>query len=67
MNDRTTQIMNAAFDYANSNLTNTTELFAERLIELVVKECGEIAFCNAHVSGGDLIQLFKEHFDIADD
>ena len=36
----------------------------EKLIELVVRECAEVAGCNAHVSGFSLGDLIKEHFGV---
>jgi hypothetical protein len=34
------------------------------LIELIVKECAEVAGCNGHVSGFTLSDLIKQHFGI---
>jgi hypothetical protein len=36
----------------------------EKFAELIVRECAEVAFCNFHVSGGDLGDLLKEHFGV---
>lgn len=37
---------------------------AEKLIQLVIQECCEVAHCNSHVSGLALGRMFKEHFGI---
>lgn len=34
----------------------------EKLIEMVVNECAEVAGCNGHVSGFTLADLIKQHF-----
>ena len=36
----------------------------EKFAELIVRECAELAGCNAHVSGFALGDLIKEHFGI---
>lgn len=36
----------------------------EKFAELIIKECAELAGCNAHVSGFALGDLIKEHFGI---
>jgi hypothetical protein len=34
----------------------------EKFAQLIIKECAEVAGCNAHVSGFALGDLIKEHF-----
>ena len=36
----------------------------EKFAELIVRECAEVAGCNAHVSGFALSDLIKEHFGV---
>ena len=36
----------------------------EKLAELIVKECAEVAHCNFHVDGLALGYLMKEHFGV---
>lgn len=36
----------------------------EKFAELIVKECAELAGCNAHVSSFALGDLIKEHFGV---
>lgn len=38
-----------------------------RFAELIVRECAEVAGCNAHVSGFMLGDLIKEHFGVEND
>ena len=38
--------------------------YSEKFAELIVRECAELAGCNAHVSGFALGDLIKEHFGI---
>ncbi len=35
----------------------------EKLVHLVVQECCEVAHCNFHVGGFELIELIKKHFE----
>jgi hypothetical protein len=35
----------------------------EKFAQLIIKECAEVAGCNAHVSGFALGDLIKEHFE----
>lgn len=37
---------------------------AEKFAQLIVKECAEVAGCNAHASGFALSDLIKEHFGV---
>ena len=37
---------------------------SEKFAELIVRECAELAGCNAHVSGFALGDLIKEHFGV---
>lgn len=39
------------------------DLFAQ----LIIKECAEVAGCNAHVSGFTLGDLIKQHFGVDDE
>jgi hypothetical protein len=39
------------------------DLFAQ----LIIKECAEVAGCNAHVSGFTLGDLIKQHFGLDDE
>lgn len=34
-----------------------------KFAQLIIKECAEVAGCNAHVSGFALGDLIKEHFE----
>lgn len=36
----------------------------EKFVELFVRECAEVAACNAHVSGFALGDLLKQHFGV---
>ena len=36
----------------------------QKYTELLIKECAEVAFCNAHASGSDVFMLIKQHFGI---
>ena len=36
----------------------------EKFAELIIRECAELAGCNAHVSGFALGDLIKEHFGV---
>jgi hypothetical protein len=36
----------------------------EKFAELIIKECSEVAGCNAHVSGFELGDLIKEYFGV---
>ena len=38
--------------------------YSEKFAELIVRECAELAGCNAHVSGFALGDLIKEHFGV---
>jgi hypothetical protein len=38
--------------------------FCKKFAELIIKECSEVAGCNAHVSGFELGDLIKNHFGV---
>lgn len=40
------------------------ELDPVKFAELIVRECAEVAGCNAHVSGFSLGDLIKQHFGV---
>ena len=46
-------------NYAEGSRRDLLNKFAQ----LIVKECAEVAGCNAHVSGFALGDLIKEHFE----
>ena len=50
----------------NKQISYNTELnaFAEKLANLIVKECAEVAHCNFHVDGLTLGGILKEHFGV---
>ena len=62
MNERIKQLsIEAGFpEWSN----HAIEFELEKFAELIVRECVEVAFCNFHVSGGDLGNLLKEHFGV---
>jgi hypothetical protein len=46
-------------NYAEGSRRDLLNKFAQ----LIIKECAEVAGCNAHVSGFALGDLIKEHFE----
>ena len=62
MNERIRELANEAGlpTYNPEGVPTKLEKFAE----LIVRECAELAGCNAHVSGFALGDLIKEHFGI---
>jgi hypothetical protein len=36
----------------------------QKFAKLLIKECSDVAGCNAHVSGFELGDLIQQHFDI---
>ena len=51
-------------EQAGLKLSIDQQVAFERAVKLIVGECAEVAFCNFHVSGGDLGDLMKQHFGI---
>ena len=47
----------------NSRVGNA-HVATEKFAELIVRECADIAGCNAHVSGFSLGDLIKQHFGV---
>ena len=70
MNDRIKELRQEAWRYANNyvgddiGVKSQLQRFEEKFAELIIKECAELAGCNAHVSGFALGDLIKEHFGI---
>jgi hypothetical protein len=65
MNERTRElaIQVDLMRYPSDSINIKIEKFAE----LIVRECAEVAGCNAHVSGFMLGDLIKEHFGVEND
>ena len=67
MNERIKELYQQA-EKSVQFLSNSSEskqrIVIEKFAELIVDECGEVAFCNSHVSGLALKELFKKHFEI---
>ena len=59
MNDRIRELMLEA-GYAAPEIAER----GQRLAELIVRECAEVAGCKGHVSGFTLGDLIKEHFGV---
>jgi hypothetical protein len=74
MNQRIQELAIQARDYALGIMVKITdkeqalkaysESYDSKFAELIVNECGEVAFCNFHVSGVELAELMKEHFGV---
>lgn len=60
MNDRIKELASQCWDERLDGKHFDQEMFAE----LIIKECAEVAGCNAHVSGFALGDLIKEHFGV---
>jgi len=52
------------YDWRENMKYSSSEELVEKLIEVVVRECAEIAGCNGHVSGFSLGDLIKERFGV---
>lgn len=61
-NDEPWKPKNAKIDWSNEY---DNELF--KFAELIVNECAEVAGCNGHVSGFELGDLIKKHFEVKHD
>ena len=68
MNERIRELAeHACFDEIGKDYSlyfNLTKDKVEKFAELIVRECAEVAGCNAHVSGFALGDLIKEHFGV---
>lgn len=66
MNERIKQLAEQAGSTHKQNL-GVYQFYAnelEEFVKLIVKECGEVAHCNSHVSGVELGNLMKEYFGV---
>ena len=66
MNKRIKELMDQSVE-TRIDIFSTEEYNAfsrEKFAELIIKECAELAGCNAHVSGFALGDLIKEHFGV---
>jgi hypothetical protein len=61
MNERFTELYKQAWGHFPCP-TGEPEL--EKFAQLIVRECAEVAACNAHVSGFSLGDLMKQHFGL---
>jgi hypothetical protein len=76
MNKRIEELTKQAYEYAQNEYSKWNandsydgipfirKIYTEKLVELIVSECAEVAGCNAHVSGFSLGDLIKEHFEV---
>lgn len=60
MNERIKELASRCWDERLDGKHFDQEMFAE----LIVRECAEVAGCNAHVSGFALGDLIKEHLGV---
>ena len=61
MNKRIEELIKQATECYSNGQERTFD--KEKFAQLIIKECAEVAGCNAHVSGFALGDLIKEHFE----
>lgn len=67
MNERIQALADQAEDYADSIVDQGGEFhsaYTQKLAELIVRECAEVAHCNFHVDGVTLGNIMKERFGV---
>jgi hypothetical protein len=67
MNERIQALADQAEDYADSIVDQGGEFhpaYTQKLAELIVRECAEVAHCNFHVDGLTLGNIMKERFGV---
>lgn len=71
MNERIKELIEQATQYAHENATgdwevgpNLVDIFNKKFAELIVKECGKIAFSEEDSYGNKIRFMILEHFGI---